>query len=73
MKALPLLLIPTLCLSPLTASAQRFGPLPANTMRAHFIKLGQGDAAVLEFACGTVHIDAGGENATAEDALIYYI
>ena len=40
-------------------------PLPAqvdaSTMRAHFINVGQGDATVLEFACGVVMIDAGGE------------
>lgn len=73
MKALPLVLVPALALLPLTASAQRFGPLPANTMRAHFINVGQGDATLLEFACGTVLIDAGAENATTEQALLDYI
>ena len=42
MKALSLVLALAPCVLPLTASAQRFGPLPANTMRAHFINVGQG-------------------------------
>jgi len=33
----------------------------ANTMVAHFIDVGQGDAALLEFSCGVVLIDTGGE------------
>lgn len=34
----------------------------ANTMVAHFINVGQGDATLLEFSCGAVLIDTGGEN-----------
>lgn len=33
-----------------------------NTMVAHFIDVGQGDATLLEFECGAVLIDTGGEN-----------
>lgn len=33
----------------------------ANTMVAHFIDVGQGDATLLEFKCGLVLIDTGGE------------
>lgn len=34
----------------------------ADTMVAHFINVGQGDAILLEFSCGAVLIDTGGEN-----------
>lgn len=34
-------------------------------MTAHFINVGQGDATLLEFDCGAVLIDAGGEGATS--------
>jgi competence protein ComEC len=33
----------------------------ADTMVAHFINVGQGDAILLEFSCGAVLIDTGGE------------
>ena len=39
-----------------TASAQ-----PAQTMRVHFIDVGQGHASLLEFPCAAVLIDLGGE------------
>ena len=35
------------------------------TMTAHFINVGQGDATLLEFDCGAVLIDAGGEGASS--------
>ena len=52
----------------LTATAQLSG-LPdhsanANTMVAHFIDVGQGDATLLEFSCGAILIDTGGEQST---------
>ena len=34
----------------------------SNTMRVHFIDVGQGDASLVEFACAAVLIDAGGES-----------
>src|SRR5579864_3253147 len=36
-------------------------PLPTDEMRAHFIDVGQGSSVLLEFSCGAVLIDAGGE------------
>ena len=36
-------------------------PAPAATMTAHFIDVGQGAATILEFSCGAVLIDSGGE------------
>jgi len=37
------------------------GPARAATMTAHFIDVGQGAATILEFSCGAVLIDSGGE------------
>lgn len=39
----------------------------------HYIDVGQGAAALLEFPCGAVLIDAGGENAAAADGLVNYL
>ncbi len=36
-------------------------PVGAATMTAHYIDVGQGAATLLEFSCGTVLIDLGGE------------
>ncbi len=41
--------------------------LPADTMRVHFIDVGQGDATLLEFSCGVALVDTGGERWPAED------
>ncbi len=45
----------------------------ATTMRAHFIDVGQGDATLLEFSCGVVMIDAGGQNHGTTSALVNYL
>jgi competence protein ComEC len=39
----------------------------AATMTAHFIDVGQGAATLLEFPCGAVLIDAGGEKSSAQN------
>jgi competence protein ComEC len=48
----------------------------ADQMVAHFIDVGQGDATLLEFSCGAVLIDTGGErtdSVTGRDQLIAYL
>ena len=47
--------------------------LAPDQMRAHFINVGQGDATLLEFTCGAVLIDAGGQNSTSVSALTTYL
>lgn len=42
-------------------------------MRAHFIDVGQGDATLLEFPCGAIMIDAGGQNAGSVEQLRNYL
>ena len=42
-------------------------------MTAHFINVGQGDATLLEFPCGAVLIDAGGQDEDSEANLINYL
>ena len=49
------------------------GQLPDNVMNAHFIDVGQGDATLLEFSCGLVLIDAGGQANSDSDALVQYL
>ena len=44
-----------------TGAAPTLEPLGAGEMRVHFIDVGQGAAALLEFQCGAVLIDTGGE------------
>ena len=39
--------------------AMRSTDLPGPVMQAHFIEMGQANATLLEFPCGTVLIDAG--------------
>ena len=51
------------CFSP--ASAQ----IANDVMYAHFIDVGQGDATLLEFSCGAILIDAGGQNGETTDKL----
>ena len=63
------------------ASAREFIPagaaaVGADVMVAHFIDVGQGDAALLEFSCGAILIDAGGEMTNEVDGparLISYL
>src|SRR3954468_19578528 len=43
------------------------------TMTAHFINVGQGAAALLEFPCGAVLIDAGGQDDDSTERLINYL
>lgn len=38
-----------------------FGPVYAQSMRAHFIDVGQGAATLVEFPCAAILIDVGGE------------
>ena len=47
--------------------------ISAQTMTAHFIDVGQGDATLLEFSCGAVLIDAGAADDSARDDLIDYL
>jgi competence protein ComEC len=45
----------------------------ADVLRVHFIDVDQGAAALLEFPCGAVLVDAGGRGAAANDHLIAYL
>lgn len=41
--------------------AGALGPLGLDEMRAHFIDVGQGASTLLEFSCGAILVDTGGE------------
>ncbi|RMH12409.1 MAG: MBL fold metallo-hydrolase [Gemmatimonadetes bacterium] len=45
----------------------------ADVMRAHFIDVDQADAALLEFPCGAVLVDAGGQTQASVDRLIAFL
>lgn len=47
--------------------------LSANEMQVHFINTGQADAALLEFPCGAILIDAGAQDAASSQYLIQYL
>ena len=47
--------------------------MPGPTMSAHFIDVGQGACTLLEFPCGAVLIDTGGQDKDHTDALIRYL
>lgn len=47
--------------------------LAGDIMRVHFIDMDQGDAALLEFSCGAVLIDAGGQNDASTERLVRYL
>src|SRR5262249_49183489 len=42
-------------------------------MQAHFIDVGQGACTLLEFPCGAILIDAGGQDAAHSSALVTYL
>lgn len=45
----------------------------AAVMVAHYIDVGQGDAALLEFPCGVILVDAGGQSKETNKALVGYL
>ncbi|MEO9801965.1 MAG: helix-hairpin-helix domain-containing protein [Reichenbachiella sp.] len=45
-----------------------FAQADTGSMKTHFIDVGQGSATLLEFSCGVVLIDAGGENNSVVDS-----
>ncbi len=45
-------------------------PLPPGRMRVHVINVGQGAATLLEFACGAVLVDTGGESSGSFDGTV---
>lgn len=47
--------------------------LPDDEMRAHFINVGQGNATLLEFSCGAILIDAGGEGPITQAEVTRYL
>jgi len=58
----------------LTFAYSAFAQNPAeNEMQVHFINVGQADAALLEFSCGAVLIDAGAQDIPAQQSLIQYL
>jgi beta-lactamase superfamily II metal-dependent hydrolase len=63
----------SLVLAALTVVATVCFAAPQPEMSAHFIYVGQANAALLEFPCGAVLIDAGAENATFGDSLVTYL
>ncbi|HEU5117449.1 MAG TPA: MBL fold metallo-hydrolase [Isosphaeraceae bacterium] len=47
--------------------------LAGPTMRAHFIDVGQGACTLLEFPCGAVLVDTGGQDQDHMDMLVQYL
>lgn len=45
----------------------------ADLMYAHYINVGQGNSTLLQFSCGSVLIDAGGQNDETTAALVAYL
>jgi competence protein ComEC len=62
------------CGSPAPSGTPAAPPVAADEMEAHFINVGQADASLLEFPCGAILIDAGGEPGdTTQSHLISYL
>jgi competence protein ComEC len=55
-----------------TAQAQP-AALPTDRVAVHYINVDQGSAALLEFPCGAILIDAGGRNSASTQHLIDYL
>ncbi len=49
------------------------GIVDQKIMKAHYINVGQGDATLLEFPCGTILIDSGAQDDRFTDNLIDYL
>jgi competence protein ComEC len=47
--------------------------IPDSTMAVHFIDVGQGAAAILEFSCGAMMIDVGGQSDIDSQRLVQYL
>ena len=72
LSKIPIILIFTLLLSApwyLTCGSTPDNPV----MYTHYIKVGQGDATLLEFPCGAILIDAGAQDNTHIEKLITYL
>lgn len=61
--------------SPQTPSPPQpsLAPLGANRMAVHYINVDQGAAALIEFPCAAIMIDAGGRNAASTTHLMNYL
>jgi competence protein ComEC len=57
----------------LLAAGPLHAQIPDNTMVLHQVNVGQGSAAILEFSCAAVMIDAGGQTAADHTTLVQYL
>jgi competence protein ComEC len=69
-RAVSVLLLLLVSLSPAALSQ---APPDSSVMYARFIDVGQGNATLLEFPCGAVLIDAGGENDSTTAGLVQFL
>jgi beta-lactamase superfamily II metal-dependent hydrolase len=58
---------------PPAVSAMLTGPLSPDHMSVHFVDVDQAAAAVIEFPCGVVMVDAGARNPAGATALVNYL